>query len=188
MSVLRGVLRNLTTPILVLFLTPLVTAAGSAFATGDWWQWFGSVPVALWMALAAGTVFWIAAIQRLKHLQQGSGSPVSFIAVPYDGWHVVDQTSYADVLWNVRIPRPSKWDLDPRPVEPHDLDIATPPRCPKCKTELEEARSFWGGYVWRCVACGFSKRNRESYYREAERVEKIVRRQYELYLTQTTRK
>jgi len=35
--------------------------------------------------------------------------------------------------------------------------VETPPRCPKCETELEETRSFWGGYIWKCVNCGFKK-------------------------------
>jgi len=187
MNALRIILRNLATPILVLFLTPLITGAGSVFATGNWWKWFGLVPIELWIILAVVAVFWMIVIQRLKRVQQGSRSLISFITIPYDGWKTVSQASYAGVLWNVRVPCPSKWDLDPRPVAPHDLDIATPPRCPNCQTELEETQSFWGGYVWRCAACGFKKRNRDSYYREAERVEKIMRRQYELHLAQTSR-
>jgi ribosomal protein L37AE/L43A len=70
---------------------------------------------------------------------------------------------------------------------PHDLDIDTPPRCPKCETEIEQTRSFWGGYVWKCVKCGFQKRNRESYYREGERAEKIARREFEMFQSKAKR-
>ena len=49
----------------------------------------------------------------------------------------------------------------------------------------EVVRKF-DSYVvrWKCVKCGFKKRNSESYYREGERVKKIARRDFEMYQSQ----
>jgi ribosomal protein L37AE/L43A len=54
-------------------------------------------------------------------------------------------------------------------------EVKSPPKCPKCGVELEEKKGFLYGYIWKCVACGFSKRNRDSFSTDAGRAEKIWR-------------
>lgn len=51
-------------------------------------------------------------------------------------------------------------------------------KCPKCKTELEGKSGFFGGYVMKCVGCGYKKRI-GSYGEESERVVKLARREFE---------
>ena len=65
-------------------------------------------------------------------------------------------------------------------IESENIEVEIPPRCPQCKTELEETKKFWGGYKWGCVNCGFTKKNSESWYIERDRVEKIAKRKFEM--------
>jgi len=92
--------------------------------------------------------------------------------------------SYAGVLWTVRRFVPS-WEPignreNPKTRFVKSFDIVTPPRCPRCKTELEQKQGFWGGYRWKCVQCGFKKWKRHSYYQEADRALKILRHEAEI--------
>jgi ribosomal protein L37AE/L43A len=106
------------------------------------------------------------------------------MSIPYGDWMDVGRLNYAGVIWIVRAPKPPWHQLDAEPISVDDLELQTPPRCPKCETEIEQTQSFWGGYIWKCVRCGFKKRNSESYYREEERAKKIARREFEIHLSQ----
>jgi len=187
MKVVNFLLDKIIAPILLALLIPVVTGIGSKASTGNWFEWFASVPNQVWITLAAIFAIWILAIAiryRIKQLRKESHSPISIISVPYGGWRNIGKLKYADVIWIVRAPAPPWHELDPEPISAYDLDLQTPPRCPKCETEIEQTQSFWGGYIWKCVKCGFHKRNRESYYREEERAKKIARRDFEIYQSQ----
>lgn len=188
MKVISLLLDKVIAPIVVAFLIPTVTGIGSKASTGNWSEWFASVPSSVWIAVVAVLGVWILTVlvrNRIKYLRRDSHSPISIISVPYGGWRNIGKINYADVIWVVRAPVTPWYELDPKPISTHDLDIQTPPRCPKCETEIEQNRSFWGGYNWICVKCGFKKRNSESFYREQERAEKIARREFEIYQSQT---
>jgi len=187
MKAVNLLLDKIIVPILLAFLIPVVTSIGSKVSTGNWLEWFATIPSQVWITLVIIFALWILVIAiryRFKHLRKEGQSPISIISVPYGGWRNIGKLKYADVIWIVRAPAPPWYELNPEPITPHDLDIDTPPRCPKCETELEQAQSFWGGYVWKCVKCGFQKRNRESYYKEEERAKKIARREFEMYQSQ----
>ena len=183
MKAVNFLLDKIIVPILLAFLIPIVTGIGSKASTGNWLEWFANVPIQVWITLIILFALWILVIAiryRIKNLHKGSHSPVSIITLPYGSWRTVGKLTYADVVWIISAPAPPWYELDLKPINPYDLDINTPPRCPKCETEIEQTKSFWGGYVWKCVKCGFNKRNRESYYREGERVKKIARRECEI--------
>ncbi|MBA7605771.1 hypothetical protein ES703_12906 [subsurface metagenome] len=187
MKAVNLLLDKIIVPILLAFLIPVVTGIGSKASTGNWLEWFTSIPSQVWITLAIIIALWILVIAiryRIKHLRKEGHSPISIISVPYGDWRNVGKLKYADVIWIVRAPAPPWYELDPKPITPDDLDVDTPPRCPKCETEIEQTQSFWGGYIWKCVKCGFKKRNSESYYREEERVKKIARRDFEMYQSQ----
>lgn len=187
MKVVNFLLDKLFAPILLALLIPVVTGIGSKASTGNWLEWFTSVPSQVWIMLLIIFALWILVIAirfRIKHLREGGYSPISIISVPHGGWRNIGKLKYADVVWIVRAPTPPWYELDPKPITPHDLDIDTPPRCPKCETEIEQTQGFWGGYIWKCVKCGFKKRNPKSYYREEERAKKIARRDFEMYQSQ----
>jgi hypothetical protein len=80
----------------------------------------------------------------------------------------VHELNYQDVRWEVFAGSP-----DPTPQT--SLQVRTPAKCFKCGLELRESRAFLRrGYMWKCVGCGFSKRNQAKFAEEVDRVEKIA--------------
>jgi len=189
-KVFKLLLDKIIVPIIVAISISIVTSIGSKIFTGNWWEWFASVPMIVWVALIVIFIIWIIVIvirNRIKHLHGDGHSPITILSIPYGEWQDIGKITYAGVIWIVRAPKPSWYELDPEPVSAYDLDLQTPPRCPKCETEIEQTRSFWGGYIWKCVGCGFKKRNSERYIKEKERAEKIARRSYEIQLSKSKR-
>ena len=185
MKTLRTILTDIIPPLAVLLLTPAVTVVGSEIATGDWRSWFASIPVEAWIVVLVALLLWFLAIAVRRRRQQirARQPRIALRLEPQFGWRVIGETSYAGVTWTIRVPvRPGSNEC-----APDDLDVALPPRCPECGTELEQSERFWGGVVWLCAACGFKKLNRADYAREAERVRKIERRKYEAHLAETNR-
>lgn len=169
-------------------MIPIATAIGSKVSTGNSLEWFTTTPKPVWVTVAIILALWIlvsAIHRRMKHLRKENLSPGSIRFAPSGGWETIDELKYADVIWNVRVPVQASSFRIKRVLTPHDLDIETPPRCPNCKTELEQRKSFWWGYVWKCVECGLHKRNRDSYHEEAERVGKIARSRFESNQSET---
>lgn len=106
-----------------------------------------------------------------------------FSSAPTWGYIDFAEIELFDVKWRIKAPAPAPYSMegfDPDKVPPGQIDIDTPPRCPKCGTELEEKKNFWGVYNWDCVACGFRTSNNDSYYTVSDKVERIVKRQMEL--------
>lgn len=96
----------------------------------------------------------------------------------------IDEFEYNDVYWVVRGPQQNtyetKQDYENRIV--NSIEVKVPPKCPICGVELEQSKSWIFGYIWRCIDCGFKKRNKDSYYTEAKRAEKIYKRDLEVTL------
>ena len=186
-------LRNLRTslldkvgyPLLVALMTPFAFSVISKARTRGWSKWYTYIPMSWWMVLALGVpgliVFAITRKRRKRLEELNAGPPIRIVSMPLFGWVTIGRLTYADVVWLVRAHAPNPIaDLDRREqVDACTIEVETPPRCPDCETEIEESHSFWGGYVWKCVGCGFKKRSRDSYYDEEERAEKIARRQFE---------
>jgi hypothetical protein len=89
----------------------------------------------------------------------------------------VDAIAYQGVTWDIVAPvqHPLEKQADYARRLPTIGEARIPPKCPKCGVELEEKKGIIYGYTWRCVACGFKKRNRDSFLIEAGRAEKIWR-------------
>jgi hypothetical protein len=180
---IESLLKDLIRPLLLLALAPSATALGSRIATGDWTKWFRLIPKPVWIGLVLVILVWVAIIlirKRLKQIRESdAGPPVAVSVVSLYGTVSIATVDRAGVLWGVHAHRPSPFPFEPSDIHPSSIYVIPPPTCPKCETELEESHSFWGGYVWRCVRCGFKKRNQDSFSREAERAERIARRKWQ---------
>jgi hypothetical protein len=126
-----------------------------------------------WYAYVALIVALLAVFitQKEKIKQIGSAPP----APP--ALQKIDAVAFQGVTWDIFAPvrHPLEKPADYARRLPTAGEARYPPKCPKCGVELEEKKGLLFGYNWRCVACGFKKRNREPFSIEAERAEKIWR-------------
>lgn len=84
--------------------------------------------------------------------------------------------------WMVTAPEPSKyWSRydEVEPINPDSIRVKTPPRCPKCKTELLEDPRFFGGYNVRCPRQDFSTRSKKSFNELSYEVRLIMKNEIE---------
>jgi len=180
------ILDRLVFPLFVFILTPIVAIIGSEVSTGEWLGWISKVPTLAYFIVTLVMVLWLSVIlvrKRLNYLrEQDAGIGIAIVSNPIFGWIELDEIRYKEVIWRTRTPAPGiGGSFDPKELSPDAIQVQTPPRCPECQTEIEESHSFWGGYLWRCVQCGFMKRNRDSFYREFRRAERIAQRKWEEY-------
>src|SRR4030095_2295810 len=64
--------------------------------------------------------------------------------IPARGWEDLGEKEYFGVYSVVRKPLGDIMDVYfPTNAKPEDLRIKTPPRCPKCSTDLKEKKGFW---------------------------------------------
>ncbi len=128
------------------------------------------VPWYLYVILAVGLLA-VVITQKEKIKQIGSASPVPPVL------QKVDTIAYQGVTWD--IVAPARHSLEKQADYAGRLpaigEARIPPKCPKCGIELEERKGMLYGHVWRCVACGFKKRNKDAFLTEAGRAEKIWR-------------
>jgi Zn ribbon nucleic-acid-binding protein len=191
-KVLDKLLEKLLIPLAITVLTPIATALGSKIVSGSWTEWIKKVPIPAWRVFGTAMLLWIAGVlvyKRLKAVRESEiGHTPSGLIPPY-GWIEVDELEHAGVLWTVCAPAPEPWEtFDPMSVSSSKLNIATPPKCPKCRTELEEKLRFFGGYKWECIRCGFEKRNKDNYYREERRALKLAKSDWEAQRRSRSRK
>jgi len=179
-------------PLLVAGVMAVFTLMWSKLATGDWLNYLFVVPQYVWLISGGVLLFWLILVAIYKRVRKIRADnirlgPVMF-TVPAFGYEEIGEQTYKGVLWTIRVPAQSPWSLTRREIpSPSDIDIGTPPRCPQCKTELEERKTFWGRYLWTCPRCDFSKKNSDSFYTECDRVEKIARRDFREYLRRNDR-
>lgn len=182
--------------LLSLLYSILITYA-VAKVTGNWMNVFSLIPNTLLnffliFCIPIGIIFLVIFLRVRQLRKLNSGPKISVIQTAPYGWTKIGEHSYKGLLWNIQIPTPSPYSLyDEDLYGGHlrsSIEIETPPRCPRCKTEIEQIHSFWTWYVWKCAMCGFKKRNSHSYYQEKDRVLKIARRSYELEVENKSRK
>lgn len=179
MKIFKYLIDKYINPVIVTIITTTIIALGSKAYTGKWLEWFKLVPLTTLKIFGVLIFLWIIIIfifRRVKYLKYLDGPfAASSYTAPY-GWISLGNIEYNKVIWRIRSPKKDPYGSYSKSY----IDVETPHRCPNCETELEQSHSFWGGYIWKCVMCDFKKRNRESYYREEKRVEKIARRTLEL--------
>jgi len=183
---------ELIIPLVLAVLTPVAIALGSKIVSGSWTEWIERVPIPAWRAFGTVMFLWIAGVLVYKRLKAVRKSEIDYLPsglIPPYGWAEVDELEHAGVLWTVRAPAPEPWEtFDPVSVSSSELNIATPPKCPKCRTELEERLRFFGGYKWECIRCGFKKRNKDDCYREERRALRLAKSDWESQSRSRSRK
>jgi len=177
--------KDLVTALLASFLFWLATQIVTAVFTGSWMWVINSLPLNVLVMFVFVIVLSALIFLRYRQLHAKRGFGMLWLQGPSNEWVTLDQLfPYAGVLWTVRQFAPGFRSIgnreNPKTTFVNSFDIVTPPRCPECQTELEQTHQFFGGYRWECVQCGFKKRNRLSYYREANRALKILRREAEI--------
>lgn len=159
----------------------------SKIKTENWLTIFYQYPEQVLLVVCIGLFFWFLLILFIRRAQSNRATKVRFVATPPQfGYTELSEYEHKDVFWPVRVPaNPLSRNLSGQSItNPSDVTIGIPPRCPKCKTELDERKTFWRGYKWICPDCGFSKHNKNDFHSERDRVEKIVRRDYREELKQ----
>jgi ribosomal protein L37AE/L43A len=174
-------------PLIIIIGTPIATAIVSKIKTGAWGKFFNEIPNYYWYIFIFMGTIWIGILwnakRRKKIEEENSSSGVMIFSVPFGGYIDFAEIELFKVKWRILLPAPDPYSsfekFDHDNISPKQIEIDTPPRCPKCGTELEERRSFFGKYNWNCVGCGFNTKNSENYYAISEKVKKIVKRQFE---------
>lgn len=150
-KVFEKIIDNFVFPLIVGIFLPTVISVVSKFNTGNWFNYAKSIPRTYWSVFIAIICIWFltSIIYRRKKLvgEPNSDSLIGFYAVPAYGWIKIGKIQYADLLWNIKVPAPPPWS-DSESLNTNRVEADTPPRCPKCKTEIEQSSSFWGGYIW----------------------------------------
>ncbi len=177
MSIKESILNNLAIPVLLAVLLPIAGALGSFLSTGEWIAWIQLIPWYGWIIFLLLILVWIIAIFIYRRFKKIKDTGPTIFGIPYVyKRHVVGELPYAGVIWKIYVDFTEPFDsLETTAIK--NFDAEATPRCPdnNCKTELEEQKSFWGGYIWSCPRCGFKKKNKDSRYTESERAAKIAR-------------
>ena len=127
---------KIITPVLATLLTGVITGIVSKAKTGDWGKGFAAIPKSVWIVFVAVIVLWtvLIIIRNRFHKIRDTGPYVSVVSRPLYGWTDVGKWEHAEVLWKVRAPAPRPFSyFDPSEVSPSELEVDTPPRCPKMR-------------------------------------------------------
>lgn len=157
--------KNLVLKLLFLLLAPSITTIGLRLAQFDW---FNFPYIWLLIPISLIVIGIIIIIIRFRQIKSGYVGGLVFGVHDYPTKYEYD---YEGVIWRIGIR-----DIA---MSASDVEVKIPPRCPNCKTELEQSKSFWGGRKWKCPRGDFMKKSKKSFFELSESIEKIVRRDWE---------
>lgn len=171
-------------PTIALVLPNLITFVGSKLQSGNWLTWFRIIPLRVKVAFFGIIGLWLVIsliVRHIRRLRDENLPALPFVlTIPRWGYKTVGTMTHKDVLWRIQIPAPSPFDgLGGFETHPARVRLAHEPYCPKCETELEETKTFFGKYRWSCMNCGFAIKNNMNAYREAIRAEKLAQSWWE---------
>ncbi len=165
---MKSAFDKLIAPLLLVALTPAAATLGAKILTDDWTLWFREHPI--WTMFGVLCLLLVAAVLYVRHQPATSTGYSILLGMGGGSWRKIGEIEHAGVVWVVEAPHfRNKHEI------PDQLDVALPPRCPTCRTELEENKRWSGSHVWTCIRCGFKKNNKDSYYSEQERARKIAK-------------
>ena len=167
-------------PLITAILMPSAILLGSKIKNGDWFKWIKQLPFYIWFIFGIVIVLWtgIIVIRKINVKFNKKYITNGFVSIYTN--NKVGEIKYNDVIWTIFIPKElfggpfSKKEIDKDYIE-----ISTNPLCPKCKTELEERQNILWGFNWKCIKCGFNKKNRYNIIFEKERALKIAKSEWD---------
>lgn len=138
-----------------------------------------SIPGRIWVILIVGILIWYlliflySKITAVRSLNRESHS-VKSVPNPIRRKMMlkVGEIEYNSVVWYIF------GDTFTRTTIGY-INADIPPRCPKCKTKLEQKHGLMKKYVWKCVECNYKKRSNSDFYENAIKVKKIAERRIE---------
>lgn len=184
---MRRILWWILGPLLVLsapwLVAKLVTGLVVTFRTGTLY-WLAGVTPLEWMLMAAvATWAALALMLRREDAKKRQEAEDLRIAPPFVVfWSrfrrdlvTVNDMSFEDVLWTVRVPMTQDADGRPRAASsPPDFAVKLPPRCPKCGFDLKESAGE-RAFRWQCTSCPFQRLSRRRFSAVAGIMRRIAR-------------
>lgn len=183
MGIKDFMLKNGLVPAVVKFSGLIAVFLFFLIVTGRLFDLFKEIPLhmyALFLLLVTGLLVTVLTKKRFDEIKLYNNSVNTFgIATSVYGLEKICEFPYEHVIWIIQSPKSPPWGSSSYNLSLEDIEVSIPPRCPECKTELEQKAHFWGSFGWTCVDCGFKCQSKQEWYRVAERVKKIVKRKFE---------
>lgn len=179
-KLIKDIASQVTVALILLVANPIVTLLVSKIYLGDWFTLLKSpffvilsAILLLWLVVSFG----VTKVRERNEKKKVGTLMVGFSHAPY-GWVDISTIEYADVYWRIRIPKQAySWEK----IDVDEINVKTPPRCPKCETELVgNDKNMFGLFKWICISCGFKKNSKEGFYEAATHVKILAKRQIEI--------
>jgi ribosomal protein L37AE/L43A len=178
------VLNNTIARILYIFSTVFALLLITWFLNGNFIDQLKEIPSYIWgvfLLLIIGCFVGSLIYKRYKKIELYNSPSIGmgFAGVSSYDLKTICELQYEKVIWKIQYPV-VPWESYASDFSPENIEISMPPRCPNCKTELNEIKRFWSGYNWKCISCGFDHKNEEGWYVVEGKVKKIAMRKLEI--------
>jgi ribosomal protein L37AE/L43A len=157
----------------------------SKIKTGGWFTYFKIYKVEFIVVVGLILLIWFALLvvyKLSKQIAERNHYSGMHVQTPEYGWKYLQNENYKKVIWRPRIPLFWGPDIQPQEITKinfDELEIEVPPRCPKCETELDETKTIWGWFRWKCPECGFTTRKIYNANFHSDQLTKVVKRKTE---------
>ncbi len=178
----KVILESTAMAIAVTIFVPFITAIFSSIKTGNWLNYFKQIPDWGYNLFGIIIIAWFVLqviYKRYKNLNNHFSLPIKTSSTWGD--IPIAEFSYYGVIWVVLAPAPHPWldSLLIKDINPDNVEVDLPPRCPKCKTKLDQKKTFLGFWSWYCVSCDFKTFKKDSFYIAENGATMIAQRQVE---------
>ena len=166
-------------PLLTAVSAWVITAIISKIKFGDFIELFKLIPAYVWIIFLILIIFWLLVInrnRRSQHANKPKSHPAVYVGASSSETPYMFTLIHFDIKWKIH-----GWILRDG-ILPENIEAITPPRCPKCQTEIDEKALLLGGYSWNCPNCSFKKWSRSSFNVLRNSVSKVARRKVEIEL------
>ena len=174
---------RIITDVILYIITPSAIVVGSGILSLIQTGTFIKYLVEYWYLIVI-VIIVVMLIAYILFRRKSDDFPIGMaFSINQDYWEPVIRIEHAGLLWDIYKEKNIFLDSfnQNRTISPNTA-VNTPPRCPKCKTEINEDVGFFGGSRFSCPNCGFHVLNKKSLYLLKQDVEKIGKRKVELLM------